>query len=283
MAVCPVESGAYCVISRKQATARRIAYTGDMAWDPGLYEQFMGSRLRPGVDLIANIPDAAADRVIDLGCGTGRLTQRLRARWPRAEVVGLDSSPKMLEQARGDFPAITWVEADIADWAPEEAIDIIMSNAALHWLPHHGILFPRLLGYLAPGGVLAVQMPRNWSEPSHVLVRQAAEELGFGDRIGSEWIPVSEPAFYYDLMAPLAAHLDIWETTYIQPLEGDNPVVDWIRSTALQPVMDKLEADEAAEFLRLYGERVRKAYPKRSNGITLFPFRRLFILAMAAA
>lgn len=243
----------------------------------------MGSRLRPGIDLIANIPDVAAQRVVDLGCGTGRLTERLRTRWTHAEVVGLDSSPKMLEQARGDFPAIEWIEGDIAKWMPEEKLDVIMSNAALHWLPHHGILFPRLFSDLAPGGVLAVQMPRNWSAPSHVLVREAAEELGFGERIGPEWIPVSEPAFYYDLLAPLAARLEIWETTYIQPLEGDNPVVDWIRSTALQPVMEKLAEDEATEFLRLYGERVRAAYPKRSNGITLFPFRRLFIIAAAGA
>lgn len=241
----------------------------------------MGSRLRPGVDLIANVPDIGAHRVIDLGCGTGRLTERLRARWPHAEVVGLDSSPAMLEQARGDFPAIEWIEADIAGWAPEEKIDIIMSNAALHWLPRHGILFPRLFSYLAPGGLLAVQMPRNWSEPSHVLVRQVAEALGFAERMGPEWIPVAEPAFYYDLMAPIAAHLEIWETTYMQPLEGDNPVVDWIRSTALQPVMDKLNDAEAAEFLRVYGERVRKAYPKRESGMTLFPFRRLFIMAVA--
>jgi trans-aconitate 2-methyltransferase len=278
-----IQVRAYCVISSLQATAGRIAYTGDMAWDPALYEQFMGSRLRPGIDLIANIPDVAADRVIDLGCGTGRLTERLRARWPRAEVVGLDSSPAMLEQAREDFPAIEWTEGDVADWAPEEKIDIIMSNAALHWLPDHAALFPRLFGYLAPGGVLAVQMPRNWTEPSHMLVRQVAGELGFGERMGPEWIPVSEPAFYYDLMAPIAANLEIWETTYIQPLEGDNPVVDWIRSTALQPVMDKLEKAEAEEFLRVYGERVREAYQKRQNGITLFPFRRLFIMAMAAA
>jgi len=254
-----------------------------MAWDPGLYEQFMGSRLRPGVDLIGHIPDVVAERVIDLGCGTGRLTQRLHSRWPQASIIGLDSSPKMLEQARGDFPAIEWVEADIAKWEPEAPFDVIMSNAALHWVPRHGILFPWLFGHLSPGGVLAVQMPRNWSAPSHVLVREAAEALGFGEKIGPDWVPVAEPAFYYDLMAPLAAHLDIWETTYIQPLEGDNPVVDWIRSTGLQPVMDKLATDEAEAFLRLYGEKVRAAYPKRSNGITLFPFRRLFIVAMAGA
>jgi len=241
----------------------------------------MGSRLRPGLDLIANIPDLAARSVIDLGCGTGRLTERLRARWPQAEIAGLDSSPKMLEQARGDFPAIDWVEGDIGAWQPDGPLDIIMSNAALHWLPDHATLFPRLFGYLAPGGVLAVQMPRNWSAPSHVLVREAAEALGFAERIGPDWIPVAEPPFYHDLMAPLAAHLEIWETTYIQPLEGDNPVVDWIRSTALQPVMDKLDAAEADDFLRLYGEKVRAAYPKRANGVTLFPFRRLFVMAVA--
>jgi trans-aconitate 2-methyltransferase len=251
-----------------------------MAWDPGLYEQFMGSRLRPGLELIANIPDVGARVMIDLGCGTGRLTDRLRARWPEAQVTGLDSSPAMLEQARGDFPAIEWVETDVANWAPDAKLDIIMSNAALHWLPDHAALFPRLFGYLSPGGVLAVQMPRNWREPSHLLVREVAEELGFAERMGSEWVPVAEPAFYYDLMAPLAAGLEIWETTYIQPLEGENPVVDWIRSTALQPVMDLLDAKEAAAFLRAYGERVRKVYAKRDNGVTLFPFRRLFIVAV---
>jgi len=241
----------------------------------------MGSRLRPGIDLIANIPDVAAQTVIDLGCGTGRLTERLRARWPDAHVAGLDSSPTMLEQARSDFPAIDWIETDIATWQPDALLDIIMSNAALHWLPDHAALFPRLFDCLAPGGVLAVQMPRNFGEASHVLVRTVAKELGFVERTGPDRAPVAEPPFYYDLMAPLAARLEIWETTYIQPLEGDNPVVDWIRSTALQPVMDLLDEAEATEFLRVYGERVREAYAKRDNGVTLFPFRRLFIVAVA--
>jgi len=252
-----------------------------MAWDPVLYEKFVGSRLRPGLDLIENIPEVEARRIIDLGCGTGRLTERLCARWSDAQVSGLDSSPAMLKQARADFPAIEWIEADVAKWAPEVPLDIIMSNAALHWLSDHTSLFPRLFGTLAPGGVLAVQMPRNWSEPSHMLMRTAAQKVGVLEKLGPDIVPVSDPAFYYDLLAPLAAHLEIWETTYIQPLEGDNPVVDWVRSTALQPVMAQLSDGEAADFLQVYGDMVRVAYAKRADGRTLFPFHRLFIVAVA--
>lgn len=252
-----------------------------MAWNPGLYERFADSRQRPGIDLIAAIPDLAARRIVDLGCGTGRLTERLRARWPGAEVTGLDGSAAMLERARENFPDIAWIEGDISAWRPAGDVDIILSNAALHWLPDHETLLPRLFGHLAPGGALAVQMPRNWDAPSHGLIYRTAEELGLAERIGPPWIPVAPPEVYYDLLAPLAASLDIWETVYLQRLEGENPIVDWLRGTALQPVLDKLDADEAGAFLSAYGAHARAAYPRRPDGVTLFPFRRLFIVATA--
>lgn len=256
---------------------------GNRDWNPGTYARFRDLRLRPALDLMARIGEVPFGPVIDLGCGNGAVAMSLAVRFPGHALVGVDASPAMLAEAVETRGYTSLVEADIATWKPFDPVSVVFSNAALHWLDGHDTLMPRLAAMLVPGGVLAVQMPRNWSAPSHVLVREAAEELDFGEKIGPDWVPVAEPAFYYDLMAPLAAHLDIWETTYVQPLEGDNPVVDWIRSTALQPVMDKLDADEAEAFLSLYGEKVRAAYPKRSNGITLFPFRRLFIVAMAGA
>lgn len=253
-----------------------------MAWDPRLYEQFKAPRLRPGLDLIARIPEAAPRTVVDLGCGTGRLTEALKARWPDAAVTGIDGSLEMLAQAREAFPGIAWAEADIGAWSPQAPVDLLYSNAALHWLPDHATLFPRLMGAVAPGGVLAVQMPRNFGEPSHTLIRDVAAEIGVAGRLTHPAVPVAPPEDYHDLLAPRAAALDIWETIYLQPLAGDDPVFQWVSGTALQPVMAALDGGAAERFAERYRARLREAYPKRGDGVTLFPFRRLFIVAVKA-
>jgi trans-aconitate 2-methyltransferase len=253
-----------------------------MAWDPGLYEQFKAPRLRPGLDLIARIPEAVPTTVVDLGCGTGRLTAALQARWPDAAVTGVDGSPEMLAQAREEFPGIAWVEADIGAWSPPAPVDLLYSNAALHWLPNHASLFPRLMAAVAPGGALAVQMPRNFGEPSHRLIRDVAGELGVAERLTHPAVPVAPPEDYYDFLGPRAAVLDIWETIYLQPLTGDDPVFQWVSGTALQPVMAALDGEEAERFAGRYRARLREAYPKRNDGVTVFPFRRLFIVAAKA-
>ena len=255
-----------------------------MPWDPRQYLAFAGPRLRPGLDLIGRIPELAARRIFDLGCGTGELTARLGERWPEARVTGLDSSAEMLERAGASYPAaasprLDWAQGDIATWRPDAPPDLVYSNAALHWVGDHNTLFPRLMGLLAPGGALAVQMPRNFDQPTHRLLRQTVGQGPWRDRIALAFEAVLEPAAYYDLLAPGTASLDIWETRYFHVLSGENPVLDWVKGTALRPVIDALSGASLDDFLARYGAALAQAYPRRSDGTTLLPFRRLFMVA----
>src|SRR5690606_20132337 len=221
---------------------------------------------------------AAAERVADLGCGPGNATRLLAERWPEAAVVGIDSSADMLAKARGSGIRASWVEADIATWAPDRPFDLIYSNAALHWLDDHEELLPRLLRSVRPGGVLAVQMPRNFEAPSHALVHATARSGPWAEPLADvpDWRPVQAPEWYYDLLAPKAAVLDIWETVYLHVLEGDDPVLRWTRSTALRRIAPALDEEQRAAFEAAYAAGLREAYPRRADGRTLFPFRRLF-------
>lgn len=251
-----------------------------MAWNPGQYLRFAGPRLRPALDLVGRIEAEAPGLVCDLGCGAGNVTRLLAERWPGAEVAGVDSSPEMLARARAEAPALSWIEADLAHWAPPRPADVLFSNAAFNWLDDHAGLFPRLVAALAPGGVLAVQMPRNHGAPSHTCMVEAAARGPWRDVLAPllRPSPVAEPAFYYDLLAPLA-EVELWETEYLHVLEGDDPVVAWTSGTALKPLLDALDEPWRGAFLAEYRARVAEAYPRRPDGRTLFPFRRLFLLA----
>jgi trans-aconitate 2-methyltransferase len=251
------------------------------AWDPRQYLKFSDHRLRPALDLIARIPPRDFARVWDLGCGPGNVTKLLAERWPAARVSGLDSSAAMLAKARA-AAAIEWIEGDIATWSPPEPPDLIFSNATLHWLPDHAALFRRLFAALAPGGVLAVQMPRNHAAPSHTALRAVAENASWARRLSPVLAQnrVDDPADYYDWLAPAAASIDIWESEYLHVLRGDNPVVEWTRGSALKPFLDALDPPEARRFEAEYAARIAAAYRPRPDGTTLFPFRRLFIMAM---
>jgi trans-aconitate 2-methyltransferase len=252
-----------------------------LSWNPERYLAFGDHRTRPAVDLLARVALKSPARVADLGCGPGNSTALLVARWPDAVVVGVDSSSEMLARARASGLRAAWVESDIAEWTPAGPLDVLFSNAALQWLPDHARLLPRLLGQVRPGGVLAVQMPHNFGSPSHVLLREVADAGPWAERLQPLLLrePVGAPQLYYDLLAPRAGSIDIWETEYLQVLEGDDPVLSWTRGTALRPVQAALEAEELRAFEAEYRDRLRSAYPKRTGGRTLFPFRRLFIVA----
>ena len=253
------------------------------SWDARQYLRFAGERTRPAFDLMQRLPEELSPRrIIDLGCGTGEITLSLKRRWPEAEVTGLDSAPAMLAKARALGDEVRWIEADIASWSPERPFDLIFSNAALQWLDGHEALFPRLLQALAPKGLLAVQMPRNFDAPSHRLMRETAALAPWGDRLRPliRTEPVLPPERYYGLLAPLASELDLWETEYLHVLEGETPVLDWVKGTGLRPLIDALtEPEERAAFIAQYQARLAEAYPGRPDGKTLFPFRRLFLIA----
>ena len=257
------------------------------SWNPVQYLKFGGQRLRPALELLDRVPLASPAVVFDLGCGPGEVTRLLAERWPAATVYGLDNSPEMLEKAAAEPSHVQWVEANIADWEPAQAPDLLYSNATLHWVPDHQALFPRLLGYLRPGGCLAVQMPLSWDLPSHRLMRATLANGGpHGGPLGSEELReavgrrgVEDAGYYYDLLAGLAGSLDIWETEYLQVLEGEDPVLEWVKGTGLRPILKGLDAAERDLFLATYAQRLRETYPLRADGSTLYPFRRLFIVA----
>jgi trans-aconitate 2-methyltransferase len=252
-----------------------------VAWDPAQYLKFADHRLRPAIDLLNRVALDDPGEVYDLGAGAGNVTRLIKERWPGARVTGVDDSPTMLAKAAATAPTISWQQADLATWQPPRPADLIYSNAALHWLTGHERLFPALLAGLAPGGVLAVQMPRNFGAPSHTLISEAAR--------GGPWratlepllrpAPVADPAFYYDVLGPKASALDIWETEYLQILEGADPVKEWTKGTWLKPLLDVLAEPERSRFETRYAELVARAYPPRADGRTLFPFRRLFLVA----
>lgn len=256
-------------------------------WDPERYLAFADLRLRPALDLLARIPLEAPDHVTDLGCGAGNVTRVLRERWPQAAITGIDGSPEMLEVARrdasGPMAGIEWKAADIGDWRPAAPVDVLYSNAALHWLRDHHELFPRLLSLVAQGGVLAVQMPRNPDAPFQALMTEVAKDGPWWETLAPllRPDPVGEPGFYYDLLSPLARHVELWETTYAQVLSGDNPVLDWVKGSRLRPLLAALDDPWRSEYEAEYAARVAAAYPRLAGGETMLAFRRLFLVVLA--
>jgi trans-aconitate 2-methyltransferase len=251
-------------------------------WDPAKYLEFAGPRLQPAVDLLARVALSAPTSVYDLGCGAGNVTRLLAVRWPAAHVTGVDGSPAMLAAAAAAAPGVRFIQGDLRTWTPPEPASLIFSNAALHWIDDHATLFPRLLRQLGPGGWLAVQMPRNHGAPSHTEMVAAAESGPWRSRLALllRGAPVASPDTYYDVLAPHAGRVEVWETEYLHVLTGENPVVEWTRGSALRPLLDALEEPERRAFLAEYAARVARAYPARPDGRTLFPFRRLFLIAL---
>jgi trans-aconitate 2-methyltransferase len=251
-----------------------------MAWDPDAYMTFGNERTRPAIELLARVPLRAPIRIIDLGCGPGNSTALLAARWPDANIDGLESSPEMLAKARASKVRATWIEGDVESWSPATLYDVVFSNAALHWIGDHHALLPRLMSHVADGGALAFQIPRNFDAPSHVLMREVANGGPWAAKLANtKRVNVLSPDDYFDIFAPLAESLDIWETRYLHVLEGEDPVLAWVSGTGLRPFLQPLDSEERETFVAQYRARLRGAYPRRKDGRTLFPFQRLFVVA----
>ncbi|MDK9695194.1 MAG: trans-aconitate 2-methyltransferase [Siculibacillus sp.] len=252
-------------------------------WNPELYARFADERARPVHDLLARVPLENPRCIVDLGCGAGASTAPLVARWPRADVLGIDTSPAMVAEARGKVPDARFEIADGAVWEPREPVDIVFSNATLQWIPDHRALLPKLMAWLAPGGVLAVQMPDNLDEPSHASMREVAAEEPFAgslaDAAGARTTLLSFEETW-DVLAPHAASVDIWRTAYVHPLTGAGKIVEMLRSTGLKPFLDPLDAGPRGEFLARYTGRVAAAYPETADGRVMFRFPRLFFVAV---
>ncbi|NMO89910.1 trans-aconitate 2-methyltransferase [Actinomycetospora sp. TBRC 11914] len=249
--------------------------TSTTTWDPALYLDFDDLRSRPFADLLARVGARDPRHVVDAGCGPGHLTTLLSSRWPGARVSAFDSSPAMVAAARER--GIEAATADVETWVPDDDVDVIVTNAVLQWVPGHRDLLRRWVEALPDGGWIAMQVPGNFTAPSHELARDAADRFGVPLRDAAT---VAEPADYADdLTAAGAAAVDVWETTYLQRLTGEDPVLHWISGTALRPVRDALSDEAYATFTTDLAPRLREAYPQAADGSTWFPFRRIFAVA----
>jgi trans-aconitate 2-methyltransferase len=253
----------------------------DGCWDPATYLRFAGERGRPFAELLTRVQAADPAAVADLGCGEGALTASLARRWPGARVTGVDSSPEMLAAAAAHaVPGrVAFERGDVRDWVPAGPVDVLVSNAVLHWVPGHERLLARWAAALAPGGELAVQVPGNFRAPTHALLAELCAAPRWADRVG-DVAPrpdaVLDPAGYLDVLTDAGLSADVWETTYLHVLSGEDPVLGWVRSTVLRPVLARLDEDDAAELTAAYAAALREAYPRRPDGTTVLPFRRVF-------
>ncbi|MDR2984373.1 MAG: trans-aconitate 2-methyltransferase [Nocardiopsaceae bacterium] len=257
-------------------------------WDPARYRQFGAERSRPFHELVARVGVTEPGFVADLGCGPGELTAGLCERWPTAEVLGVDNSAEMIAAAGkvvaglqdGLRRRLRFELADVSDWKPARPVDVVVSNAMLQWLPEHEKLLSRWAGYLAPGGWLAFAVPGNFDEPTHRLLRELAALPRWRDPLAGVAFnrQAADPAEYLDLLAREGCAVDAWETTYLQVLEGDDPVLRWYKGTGLRPVIAALDDGQATEFMAEYGALLAEHYPRRPYG-TVLPFRRVFVVA----
>ncbi|HVX42765.1 MAG TPA: trans-aconitate 2-methyltransferase [Mycobacteriales bacterium] len=254
------------------------------AWDPTQYARYSDERSRPFFDLTDRIHSLQPSYVVDLGCGSGELTATLADRWPGARVDGVDSSPAMLEKAAPFADRVRFSQGDIPTWTPDSPIDVLVSNAALQWVDGHIQLLPRFIDFLSSDGILAFQVPGNFEFPSHVLLRDLRRSSRWKALLGEDAVRLGshEPAEYLDVLAGAGCQVDIWETTYLHVLQGPDAVLEWVKGTALRPVLSLLDEGQSAEFLAEYGAALRQEYPQRDYG-TVFPFRRIFAIARRSA
>lgn len=253
-----------------------------MGWSPGLYAQFEDDRTRPVRDLVAAIPGAGAARAIDLGCGPGNSTEVLAARFPGAAITGLDSSAEMVEAARRRLPHLRFELGDIAGWSDPAGQDVILSNAALHWLDDHEALLPRLVAQLNQGGSLAVQMPDNLDEPAYRIMRDVADRPAWRERLalaGGKRGQMASAEAYYRMLKPHCRRVDVWRTMYVHVLAGADAIVAWFQGSGLRPYLAALDAGQQTEFLHRFREGIEAAYPTLADGTALLPFPRLFFVA----
>ncbi|OJF12862.1 trans-aconitate 2-methyltransferase [Couchioplanes caeruleus] len=252
-------------------------------WDPAAYHRFGNERSRPFADLMARVGAEHPRAVADLGCGTGELTETLAERWPRARVAGLDSSAEMIATAGARGGRAEFRLGDLAQWRPDPDTDVVVTNAALQWVPGHGEMLSRWIRTLPPGAWLALQVPGNFDAHSHRLLREVARSRPYAAVLGDlvREAPVDDAAGYANRLLAEGARVDAWETTYVHLLSAagdDHPVLRWMEGTALRPVKAALDGTAWRAFRATLGAKLAAVYPTRS-GMVAFPFRRIFVVA----
>lgn len=255
-----------------------------MAWSAAQYLKFEDERTRPARDLLAQVPaDLVAGTVYDLGCGPGNSTELLVERFPGRGVRGVDNASDMLKSARQRLPGVDFVDCDLATWTPHEPAALLFANAVFQWLPDHMALLTRLMDGLRRGGVLAVQMPDNLAEPSHLLMEESARAGPWRSAFAEgtpRRKPLPAPAAYFDALGPKAARVDVWHTAYNHPMAEAADIVAWVKATGLRPYLDRIPAEERDGFLADYTARIAAAYAPMADGRRLLRFPRIFIVAV---
>ena len=247
-------------------------------WNPESYLRYADERSRPFVELLARVPGTPRT-VVDLGCGPGHLTGALHHRWPDADVLGVDSSPAMIDRARRDDPGGRYTLADLRTFEPPAPVDLVVSNATLQWVADHRALLPRLTSMVAAGGSFAFSVPGNHDAPSHVTLREVAGREPYRASTASVARPRGfDPEQYLDDLARPGWRVDAWETTYVHVLQGEDPVFTWIAATGARPVLDALPEALRPSFVADLQEALRTAYPAHPYGTPL-AFRRFFAVA----
>jgi trans-aconitate 2-methyltransferase len=254
-----------------------------MSWSAQQYSKFENERNRPVLDLLAHIQTEGVKTAADIGCGPGNSTELLHAKYPSAQIMGMDSSADMIAAARKRLPGLHFEITDISTWEDKGPFDVILANAALQWVPDHANLFPTLISKLSSGGSLAVQMPDNFDEPSHRLMREVAANGPWKDKlaVSSKRVARESAEWYHQKLRGISSRLDIWRTTYYHVLTGgSDAIVEWFKGTGLQPFLNPLDENERAAFIHQYKDAVGKAYTVYSDGTVLLPFPRLFIVGV---
>lgn len=255
----------------------------EASWDPDRYLRFADERGRPFVDLLARVGATDPELVVDLGCGPGNLTGLLTQRWPEARVLGVDSSPEMIATASARGDGAEYSVADLTEWRTVEPVDVLISNAALQWVPGHLDLLPTLLDQVRPGGWFAFQVPGNFDAPSHTIRRDLEAEDPFAEHaVGLERPGSHDPAEYWRRLADLGCDVDAWETTYLHVLSGPDPVFTWVSATSARPILNALPDQLRDRFEADFKQRLAATYPSGPHGV-LLPFRRVFVVARKRA
>ncbi len=255
-------------------------------WNAKIYSKFLELRTRPARDLLSAIPDYFQPKTVyDLGCGPGNSSILLKNRWPQARIVGLDSSPNMLKEAKDSYPELDFIKGNISDFAPIEKIDFLFANASLQWLNEHEILIPRLLELINSGGAFGIQMPNNFHSPSQqVTIRLLQGNTVWQSLLknllyGIQTEPFYKLPWYYDLLTRAGTHsLQLWETVYFQEMPNHHSIFDWVKGTGLRPVLSAMDIENQDLFAKAYVKAIAKEYPLQVNNKVLLPFRRLFMV-----
>jgi len=257
---------------------------GTERWQPAVYLKFGRERTQPSVDLASRVELDRVERIVDVGCGPGNSTAVLRARWPCAHVTGMDSSPEMIERARADYPQGEWTVADIREWNGDPGFQVVFSNATLHWIPDHASLIPRLFGLVAPGGVVAAQVPAIHDSPVHQAARRVSESEKWSPVLSgsAETLTYHPESFYYEHLSRHSSRVELWHTIYYHIMGSHQEIIEWYSSSGLKAYLSRLASEaEKARFKQEVLAACRGDYPALPDGKILFPFKRLFMVAYA--